>query len=179
MAIVTGSPKTLFIHIPKTGGTSVTKWLINNAVGSKKDIGKHSKMNEHDIGDSVFVYTMVRHPYNRVISGYNYHCALWGGQFKGSFIDWWESDLSEIVRESQSEYVTDRLDYFIKLEKQKFQFKKIMEMFKSKVPLGQHNKSGRDKRYPEFWRANIPQNIQREIHLIHKDDFDRFGYEVY
>ena len=179
MAIVTGSPKTLFIHIPKTGGTSVTKWLRNNTVGSKKDIGKHSKMNEHDIGDGVFVYTMVRHPYNRVISGYNFHCAHTIHQFKGSFIDWWESDLSEISRESQSAYVTDRLDYFIKLEKQKFQFKKIMQMFKSKVPLDQHNKSGRDKKYPEFWRANIPQNIQREIHLIHKDDFDRFGYEVY
>lgn len=179
MAVSTRSPRTLFIHIPKTGGTSVTKWLMNNVVGYNRVIGKHSKMNEHQISDDTFVYTMIRHPYNRVISGYNYHCGLWGGQFKGSFIEWWETDLSEIARESQSAYVTDRLDYFIKLEKQQFQFRKIMEMFKSKNSLDHENKSGRDKKYPEFWRANIPQNIQREIHLIHKDDFDRFGYEVY
>ena len=82
-----GSPYR-FIHIPKTAGTSVRNWLAKipnveiyygkgqiplhqrNNLKSKSVIGMHSpaeRFNEESIK-----FTVVRHPYTRLFSAYNY-----------------------------------------------------------------------------------------------------------
>lgn len=61
----------LFIHIPKTGGTSLTKYLTNSPPSIFN--GKHDKIIEIN-GDlsNLFIFTIVRNPYDRVASMYRY-----------------------------------------------------------------------------------------------------------
>lgn len=59
----------IFIHIPKTGGTSISK-----------NIQKHIPLNQHHrqvsfYGEHIskkFVFTFVRNPYDRIVSVYHY-----------------------------------------------------------------------------------------------------------
>jgi|10_taG_2_1085330.scaffolds.fasta_scaffold01497_23 hypothetical protein len=54
-----------YIHIPKTGGTS-----IGSALKYNRNIhgGRHVPLSEHDISDNMFVFTFVRDPFERFIA---------------------------------------------------------------------------------------------------------------
>jgi len=66
----------LYVHIPKTGGSSVAQWMIKNT-----PVTEHFKMNHPNIGtlrascdgrvDHAF--TVVRNPWARAVSFYTYH----------------------------------------------------------------------------------------------------------
>jgi len=78
------NPKFVFIHIPKTGGSSLKSIISSkcNIKGFKVDgelitwHGKsHSKFTKIDkqTYDNYFKFTFVRHPYNWIKSYYNFH----------------------------------------------------------------------------------------------------------
>jgi len=65
-----------FIHIPKTGGTSLVNFLKNNNIeflygDPPKGVGKHRPA-KFWINESSFKFTIVRNPYNRIVSFYNF-----------------------------------------------------------------------------------------------------------
>ncbi len=70
MILVPG--KLLFVHIQKTGGTSITKLIIEN-FGDWQVIGrKHSRMSFTKLKrDELFSFTFVRNPWDRMVSWYN------------------------------------------------------------------------------------------------------------
>ena len=181
MAVETKNPNTLFLHIPKCGGTSVTRWLNAHTSTFKKVKGKHSKITEHEIDDNTFVFTMIRHPFNRIISGYWWD--KWGKkQFKGEFEDWWWSDHSEICRSCQVNWWDDRINYVMKLENQKRDFQKIQLMFEIKADLEHWNKKNhhlKEKRYPTWWHSNTSKKMREDAYKVHKEDFDKLGYELF
>ena len=65
-----------FIHIEKSGGTSVTRFLMRNNIDfllgkNTKKVKKHSHAEMFENEDS-FKFCVVRNPYTRLVSFYNY-----------------------------------------------------------------------------------------------------------
>ena len=84
MAIVNNKHKFIFVHIPKTGGTSVAKYLTSHEETCSRLLGydvvnklhkQHSTLeqlkNIYNITiDDYFKFTICRNPYERAVSGY-------------------------------------------------------------------------------------------------------------
>jgi hypothetical protein len=65
--------KTIFIHIPKTAGTSITKKFLPNFKGFKHhDFIFYKNLLKDKISDYKF-FTVVRNPYDRIVSYFNMH----------------------------------------------------------------------------------------------------------
>ena len=98
-----------FIHIEKSGGTSVTRFMQKNDIDfllgkNTKKVKKHSHAEMFENEDS-FKFTVVRNPYTRLVSYYNYTAK---GIFDCSF------------------------DYFVKnlLNEEKRQTPQVMKIYK-------------------------------------------------
>ena len=78
MTIVCNDPDIIFVHVPKTGGTSVSRWLLKNAPGCKSKTFKtfYSKHTPYylfnDEHKKYFSFGIVRNPWERMVSGYFY-----------------------------------------------------------------------------------------------------------
>jgi hypothetical protein len=57
-----------FIHIPKTGGTSITH-ILENQVGTTRVTG-HDTIRRFENSENLFIFTFVRNPYTRILSAY-------------------------------------------------------------------------------------------------------------
>lgn len=72
-----------FIHIPKTGGTTVRRWLINAGInfylGKSKNlivedlqiVGMH-KLSKWFTSENTIKFSIVRNPFTRIVSAFNY-----------------------------------------------------------------------------------------------------------
>ena len=86
------------IHINKTAGTSVVKWLLHLVdTGNKQHLtGKGSANSSHRIiekfDDKHFYFTIVRNPYDRLASHY-FH---WESQGRGRNERWWRDDVKDL-----------------------------------------------------------------------------------
>ena len=76
--------KWAFIHIPKTGGTS-----INHVLKKDKETevitGHDSLRILTDVSD-YYIFTIIRNPFTRIASGYNAECRKWGYVEFGDFL---------------------------------------------------------------------------------------------
>lgn len=76
-----------FIHIPKTGGISVRTFLKDNDIefyygNEPKHVGKH-RYASYWRSEESYKFTIVRNPYARVVSYYNYTTSLnWNPTFE-------------------------------------------------------------------------------------------------
>lgn len=81
MTIVCKDPDIIFVHVPKTGGTSISEWLMENAPGCKSNTVKtfYSKHYPYFLFDNehkkYFSFGIVRNPWERMVSGYFYELA--------------------------------------------------------------------------------------------------------
>ena len=128
-------PKILFVHIPKSAGQSISKYLQEN-VGKPYDLNnlefgfKHNKdlknpgpQNTHhlfykeytdynwvlDNIDSYFSFAMVRNPYDRFVSAFHWRFEVFKNHTYKSFIENFSEDFrSDINRHfaRQSDFVT-------------------------------------------------------------------------
>ena len=65
--------KTIFIHIPKTGGTSITKKFLPDFQDFKhKDFLSYKNLLKDKI-NNYKIFTVVRNPYDRIVSYFNMH----------------------------------------------------------------------------------------------------------
>ena len=191
----------IFIHIPKTGGTTVEKRLkltnLNNLYSTS--LFENNRTLQHMTWDKYVekypekfkyykTFSMVRNPYCRFISSYNWFPPQTGmGKLSGQTLDQyinivaWHVLTKEFNKTPfhehhipQWKYVCDEdgklmIDTLFKQEKYH-----EVDMFLEKE-LGCNNKDN----YEIGPRHNIvlTKKQKKQIHSLYKKDFEIFGYE--
>jgi hypothetical protein len=164
-----------FIHIPKTAGSSITKWFQDNTTCAKNNYG-HIFLSEIDNPASL-IFAVVRNPWDRIVSIYsfvndNYECctcnfenfiynmiktvAFDGKKFSTPQIRWIEPGVTHILR-------------FENLEKD---FKIIQDIFQCYEPLPLENKTKH-----EHYRTYYNDETRQLVAEMFKEDIEAFGYE--
>ena len=148
MSIHTKNPRSTFIHIPKTGGESISEWM-QGAVGHKWKPGeKHCTFDEmkgryHDLG---FTWAVVRNPWDRVVSGYHYYLRKDARILRNNDIATFQEFLKmksfgKTLNIPQCKFVPEQLDLAIRFENLHTEFKEIQAFYNKPTPLPHKNKS--------------------------------------
>jgi len=191
MALYINSHKTVFIHISKAGGTSVTNWLKNNFEVNK--IGpKHCRL-DRIISKSIdfdFHFTIVRNPFARVHSWYWYHVQ--GGQFdkipdkwphwkeaaEKGFTKWIldssrEGNTKSSIWWTQKSFLDTNLDHeACKLENINDDFAKIQERLNCFDPLPISNTSNH-----AHYRKDYTSETRKIVEAHFQEDLEYFNYD--
>jgi len=186
MAIFIPEHKTLFIHIPKTAGTSISNWINNNFI-SKEIQSKHTQISKISLEN--FSFACVRNPYDRLISWYNFRLAkayrdnnipgnrefmLYCQENDGfeTFVNdsnktpgllnsiWW----------TQKSFI-DHNTVILKFENLDEDFIKIQNKLDCHQPLGKFNVS-------KPTEIRYTQKSRKIVQEFFYEDFKHFGYEI-
>ena len=182
--------KSLFIHIPKTAGTAIERWIEKSGgqfLGSKiKHNDKHSDMfdqrNKDILNDEeVFCFSCVIHPYTLVVSAY-FYINKWK-QFKAdpfTLEDWifkdkmFEDTWNGVCKKLQHEYLDlDRLDYLIKFENIDHDFQRVMQHFGSLTPLYNH-----EQHISRTSTVTLTDDMKERVYNHYKRDFEIFDFSI-
>ncbi len=176
--------KYIFIHIPKTAGTSIKKHLVSlrspldhKSPQDPLDYLGHNKLSYFECKykniEGFFKFCFIRNPYERMTSLYKYAKNLL--KFDLSFLEFCqhvrmgEKFINNVIWEEhyepQSNYISTKIDFIGKVENINSDFKKICDNLN--IPhqeLPQINKSNDDLVY-------VCNNSVQIIEEIYKEDF--------
>ena len=185
--IINRKDKWGYIHIPKTGGTSLTEILMN--VDGSEELTSHGTLNELNNVDDYFIFTFVRNPYNRIASWYEHRQRDTKSQSFPNFL----KSISEL------DYLYHSQTYFIKhgeTENKSVSFIGRYENYitdlnyilnqigvvctdiphLNKNPMwNRHPNLNTDKLYKLYYKNESEKNWVKEKY---KDDFKLFNYEL-
>jgi len=179
--------KLIFVHIPKTAGTSIKKALnlsIETATHWIPTLLVHKKTWE-----TYFSFTIVRHPLERLLSSYYYHTSKnYTGVFyrkipdlrNFTFQDYFRvfSQLNTSALIPQVNYIKHKysdkpIDIICKFRNLNKDLKPIFNKLQIDLDIPHLNKGS-------FNRANkieIERDTLEKIHEFYKEDYITFGYE--
>jgi hypothetical protein len=198
--------KILFIHIPKTAGTSIEHYLIkkDNVVINYKDNvknlfsynGKYGF--DHSLQHLTFKeilllypkveeykkFTVVRNPYDRIVSEYYYHLQItrkWKKQKTEIQEDFEEflnfyfntNDTFDNHKIPQYKYIEGINENDIKIMKFETLKTDFMDFFNEELQY-HINKTKRDKNYLDI----LTPNTIKKINEYYYEDFIKFNYEL-
>ena len=103
--------KTIFIHIPKNAGTSVKAFFGNKEFYHKHKTIKEVKDENPEIYNSYKKFTIVRNPYDRMVSWYFYLKRAMGmeqtrGDYRWSSGEYFPSSFLEWIKDPLKNYYT-------------------------------------------------------------------------
>lgn len=189
-----------FIHIPKTGGNSITNWLQTNfsTLSTKRNQHATLKESQATLGDLGYTFCTVRNPWDYAVSWYTFEIDVakvriemleknpelskiekkkYNKKIQENAITRLEKLgfagwLEETDRYPQSFWATD-CDYIMKLETLKEDFSQIQAKLKCYSPLPFLNKTRNKKNYKEYYTSD------KLISLVAdkwNDDIKNFNY---
>lgn len=183
----------LFIHVPKTAGTSICQALFGGITGhdSLRRLWLFYSPEEFD---QYFKFAFVRNPWERLVSAYVYFLQDGGNPYRqnwacrqfGHF-----ADFDEFVKHwvplramrsekphfhTQSSFVTlggrVGVDFLGRMENLEEDFATIARRLGREVALPRMNVSPRDRPYRDFYTTASRQIVAE----IYAEDIERFGY---
>ena len=182
-----------FIHIPKTGGTSIVN-ALGLSSGKVKKHGKYGKgggryRGGHDILCEYVpnTFTVVRNPFDRLVSSFCYAKTKNSFHYKEHPYYEYIADCDferfvEILPEfegmfqlrPQSDYIYDDknnllVDHVLRYETLQKDFNKFWD-----IKLPHLNKSDRHK----DWRKYYNENTIKPVYEFYKRDFKNFNYDT-
>lgn len=195
MAFYNPSKNCVFIHIPKTGGTSVLKWMQNN-LDCKKSCTKHctiKKWNNHQ-SKKTDHFTVVRNPYARILSWFHYQGRMAYNRLKinnprkydkdiifyyeKGFQYWLEKGnpgvlLNKTILTQQVDYYDENCLFVLSTENLNEEFELVQDYFKVYKPIKHLNKSGKDlKNYREYYN----KDTKKIVYQLFEKDLDILKY---
>ncbi|MGI9368523.1 MAG: sulfotransferase family 2 domain-containing protein [Ruegeria sp.] len=192
--------KTVFVHIPKTGGSTVSTILRRPNFGSltKHDpspaIDKHSSIFAHleQLGPQdkdYFKFSFVRNPWDRLVSAYHYvierrkelelvanHNSFDG--FLSSFIEEPSQYLDLPYFRPQSSFLVGDngempLDFLGRFETFEKDLGVVLQEIGSRRMFFKHRKKSKRRDYREYFSAETSKAIGE----VYNRDLQNFGYE--
>ena len=184
--------KFIFVHVPKTAGTTIKNWL-KTVVGEQADpVWEHFKSTEiqhmfhRDFYNQCFKFTFVRNPWSRVVSSYFYLTSdvyrkknpmKWESKFKG--VSFEKFVRNKLMFMPQYKYFSDhdgnmQVDFVGTVEFLERDLRYVAGKLGAQPPsdLPVSNKT-RHKDYRSYY---VPETIEI-VREHHQRDIDLFGYE--
>jgi len=176
--------KLIFIHIARTGGTSIEQALVEKDWGEVDIDTKHLKASQAKDLYSKFwkeytTFTVVRNPFDRFVS--MYETGWWGKGLDVSFKAWLQQ-LEPHPNEKykslfQAEIIDEELDYELRYETLQEDFERMLT--EKKIDLGHDPKKlprvSQTKRRP--YQCYYTPALQRGIKTVFSADFKRWRYK--
>ena len=163
-----------FVHIPKTGGTSITKWFTDN-LGMKLPNGIQVHASS---SNSANTFTVVRNPWDRVVSMYFFM------QTHNKFFMMLRPTFEEFVKnpdkypapfmsptKSEKSYVPNGVQYLLRFENLENDFKVIQDLTGCHAPLPVTRTTKHDD-YRTYYTDETRDIIAERF----KDDISDFNY---
>lgn len=179
--------KFLFIHIPKTGGTSIERFLFNNRRSADHNsLNLHKEKNKDINFDEYYKFVAVRNPYLRAISGYTFiHNMMLRRRFKKgdkglnpntlTLELFFENDeIGTILKIKQLDFINDikEMDYVMHTETLNDDMKHIANKYD--LDINEFSKSNISN-YRHFLKIT-PRFIEI-INEKYAEEFELFGYK--
>ena len=184
--------KFVFIHIPKTGGTTLEAYLLGiegvERPNSLNDLSKENKKKYHldhiksqphaffseidsKIRKNYFSFTFVRNPFDRVVSEYN-----WDPQFRNvTFLNFLQRQHKWQKRHSNSqlEFIDENINFIGRFENFQEDFNTVCDKIgipKQKLP---HKNKSKHKHYTEYYDDETRQRVAEK----YAKDIEYFNYK--
>ena len=168
----------IFIHIPKNAGTSIEKYFGNGSVRIQPN--KHADIHEikrkfKNSYNNYRKFTIIRNPYDKMVSWYFYLKRNLGNHNVVEFSDWikdpskfWHANDPISFLKPQCEWIDDTVE-IIKFENLN---KALNKFFNKEINLPITNKSNH-KHYLEYYNKESLDIIYNK----YKKDFSEFNYK--
>lgn len=185
--------KAIFIHIPKTAGSSVSRTLGND--GSKHQELKYFQAFDPNSFNVYFKFAFVRNPYDRLVSAYHYVKQIdndfdraWASKYLEkvtSFADfvlklndksYSKMVFKHLVFKPQHSFILDLngnigIDFIGRFERLENDFNFICKKLEIKNDLVFHNQSKHEP-YKTYYTSKLADIVYR----LYQDDFELLSY---
>lgn len=196
MAVYCAETKSLFVHVQKTGGSSIQKWLYDNTDGVPVKGKKHwpmaSILQRQPNMEIDFSFAVVRNPWDYAVSWYFFrlkraqrrlesNTTKPKGKFSKEYNEWVVNESAkgiehwfETINPSLQQHTKVKdLDYVMKLENLENDFVRIQQHFNCYEPLPHLNYSQRQKDYRQYYNKKTKNLIAKKF----ATDIELFGFE--
>tara|TARA_R100001530_G_scaffold128235_1_gene97858 strand:+ start:76 stop:615 length:540 start_codon:yes stop_codon:yes gene_type:complete len=171
--------KTIFIHIPKNAGTAIETLFGNSSFRIQPD--KHANIHEikkkfPKVYDSYRKFTIIRNPYDKMVSWYFYLKRNLGKSYDIIDFNEWIKDPSQFWHANDPIHFLDSqhtwIDNTVKIIKFENLDKELNEFFGKDIDLPVVNKSNHDHYSTYYNRESLDIIYDR-----YKEDFKKYNYK--
>lgn len=168
--------KVVFVHIPRTSGTSVEAAF--NLVKEAREIHHYTaSMLKKMVGDDFYWFSIVRNPWDRVISAYhqpgNKKIGFLAGKSLEEFLNVWDgSSAAHEYGKTQNEYLDIPNIEIFKFEDRGKAVKKLKKKYGVDISKHYIRKTKNRKYYGDYY-TEITKNMIAERF---REDIERFNY---
>lgn len=177
--------KTLFIHIPKAGGTSISKILVKYNKDMSGCLHRTVTHYPKKYRDSCFVFTFIRNPYDRILSAHKYLTGKHGNSGDTKFGATLSPNFKYFVKNQLNDniswlhfrpmmfWLNGDVDFVGKIENLQQDFDFVCD--KIGIPKKQlpHKNKSNHKHYTEYYDDETKQIVAEH----YARDIEYFGYK--
>lgn len=188
----------IFLHIPKTGGTSVSQWLTNNTPGCITYPYTHPKLSELNYKHPhCYTFTLVRNPWSRIVSFYKYFSNRYLNgcftindafpTFDDFIFNYLDKDIASLnyqltgqdrfdywfsIGTPQISWIDSTINQVIKLEQLSTDFIIVQKMFNCYQPINHLRSTTSDTPYQNYYNSQTKKIINDKF----LPDIETFKY---
>lgn len=191
MAVIINDHNSIFVHIPKTGGSSIQRWLLDNTSSQVTKSTKHHSLQALELkyGKFDFSFAVVRNPWDWCVSWYFFsrdralrridhpkNKGKFSLEYNQQILNKFEKGFEYFIETTMLKdqlHRTVGIDYIIKLENINEDIKLIRTKFNITAPMPYINTSSRARNYRDYYNDNTKQIVQTKF----ETDISAFGYK--